>query len=179
MSNETNSTQEDRELIESTIQLLVTKVHADPEPEELEALAKTIKKQVPFFTRRYFSAYLLREILKANTPQKTPNQKKAPAPAQKSTPSQTRRGGQNRPLPEGARTLYLNIGKMKRLYAKELSELLQRELGIKREEIYSLRIHDKYSFISMSEEHCEKAIEKLNGMEIKGRTASVSYSNRE
>ena len=172
MSNETNSTQEDKELIESTIQLLVTKVHADSEPEELEALAKIIKKQVPLFTRRYFTAYLLREILKANTP------KKAPAP-QKSAPPQPRRGSQNQPLPEGARTLYLNIGKMKRLYAKELSELLQRELGIKREDIYSLRIHDKYSFISMSEQHCEEAISKLNGMDIKGRTAAVSYSNRE
>ncbi|HPB41879.1 MAG TPA: DbpA RNA binding domain-containing protein [Sphaerochaeta sp.] len=178
MSNETNSTQEDKELIESTIQLLVTKVHADSEPEELEALAKTIKKQVPLFTRRYFTAYLLREILKANTPQKAPAPKKAPAP-QKSVPPQPRRGSQNQPLPEGARTLYLNIGKMKRLYAKELSELLQRELGIKREDIYSLRIHDKYSFISMSEQHCEEAISKLNGMDIKGRTAAVSYSNRE
>ena len=180
MSNETNSTQEDRELIESTIQLLVTKVHTDSDPEELEALAKTIKKQVPFFTRRYFTAYLLREILKANTPtpKKTAAPKKAPSP-QKSVPVQPRRGSQNRPLPEGARTLYLNIGKMKRLYAKELSELLQRELGIKREDIFSLRIHDKYSFVSMSEEHCEQAISKLNGMDIKGRTASVSYSNRE
>ena len=55
-------------------------------------------------------------------------------------------------LPEGARTLYLNIGKMKRLYAKELSQLLQTELGVTREEIFSIRIHDKYSFISMSEE---------------------------
>ncbi len=178
MSNESNGTQEDRELIESTIQLLVTKVHADSEPEELEALAKIIKKQVPFFTRRYFSAYLLREILKANTPKKASIRKKTPAP-QKSAPAQPRRGSQNQPLPEGARTLYLNVGKMKRLYAKELSELLQRELGITREDIYSLRIHDKYSFISMSEEHCEKAIAKLNGMDIKGRTAAVSYSNRE
>ena len=68
---------------------------------------------------------------------------------------------------------------MKRLYAKELSQLLQTELEITRDDIYSIRIHDKYSFISMSEEHCEKAIAKLNGMDIKGRTAAVSYSNKE
>ena len=116
------------------------------------------------------------EILKANTPKK-PRSGRNPAP-QKSAPAQPRREARSA-LPEGARTLYLNVGKMKRLYAKELSELLQRELGITREDIYSLRIHDKYSFISMSEEHYEKAIAKLNGMDIKGRTAAVSYSNRE
>ena len=81
-------------------------------------------------------------------------------------------------LPEGAKTLYLNIGKMKRLYAKQLSSLLQEELGIQREDIYTLRIHDKYSFITMSEENCQKAIEKLNGMDINGRTAQINYSNR-
>ncbi len=82
MSNETNSTQEDKELIESTIQLLVTKVHADSEPEELEALAKTIKKQVPLFTRRYFTAYLLREI---------PKERPSPASARKSESTPSRR----------------------------------------------------------------------------------------
>jgi hypothetical protein len=82
-------------------------------------------------------------------------------------------------IPEGAKTLYLNIGKMKRLYARELSQILQTELGITREDIYSIRIHDKYSFITVSEEHAELAIAKLNGMDIKGRTAAVSYSNKE
>ena len=180
MSYKSKSTPEDKELTESTIQLLITKVHADSKPEELEELAKIIKKQVPFFTRRYFTAYLLREILKANTPQKSSPAKKA-APQQKnSAPAPTtRRASQSRVVPEGARTLYLNIGKMKRLYAKELSEILQRELGITRDDIFSLRIHDKYSFITMNEEHCEAAITKLNGMDIKGRTAAVSYSNKE
>ena len=56
---------------------------------------------------------------------------------------------------------------------------LQDELGITRDYIYSIRIHDKYSFISMSEENCEKAIAQLNGKEIKGRTAAVNYSNKE
>ena len=76
MSNETNSTQEDKELIESTIQLLVTKVHADSEPEELEALAKTIKNR--FSLPADTSLHTCSEILKANTPK--PRLKKAPRP---------------------------------------------------------------------------------------------------
>ena len=93
-------------------------------------------------------------------------------------------GGQEAPqkteraLPEGAKTLYLNVGKMKHLYAKNLSLLLQKELGITRDDIYSLRVHDKYSFITMSEENCDKAIEKINGMDINGRTAQINYSTK-
>jgi hypothetical protein len=135
-------------------------------------------------------AYLLREVLQANTPKRAgSNAKPAPkakreAPTKKEEPKEEKENQQPRkktprPLPEGARTLYLNIGKMKRLYTKELSQILQTELGIERDDIYSIRIHDKYSFISMSEENCEKAIEKLNGKDIRGRTASVSYSNKE
>lgn len=81
--------------------------------------------------------------------------------------------------PEGARTLYLNIGKMRRLYAKELSQILQDKLGITRDDIFSIRVHDKYSFITLSQEHAEKAIEAINGMDIRGRTATITYSNKE
>jgi hypothetical protein len=68
---------------------------------------------------------------------------------------------------------------MRRLYAKELAQIVQDQLGITKEDIYSIRVHDKYSFITLNQEHAEKAIEKLNGMDIRGRIASVSYSNKE
>ncbi len=189
MENDNKSNASEEDLLIGTIQVLAGKTKADPNPEELEQLKRLIKKNVPFTLRSYFMAYLLREMLNANSPktrtaapQRTPKGK----PAQKSPQAESKKQERaplkkrdEKPLPEGARTLYLNIGKMKRLYAKELSLLLQKELEITREDIFSLRIHDKYSFISMTEENCEKAIEKLNGMDIKGRTAAVSYSNKE
>ena len=67
---------------------------------------------------------------------------------------------------------------MKKLYTRELSVLLQEKLNIKREDIYSIRVHDKYSFITMDEKNCEKAIEVLEGTDIKGRTASITYSKK-
>lgn len=187
MDNENKSTPNEEDLVVGTIALLAGKTKADPNPDELDRLKRLIKKQVPFTLRGYFMAYLLRELLQANNPRRNqretvrqPKPKReakpaAPAAEEKAPPALR----EERPLPEDARTLYLNIGKMKRLYAKELSQLLQTELEIDRDAIYSIRIHDKYSFISMSAENCEKAIAKLNGMDIKGRTASVSYSNKE
>lgn len=197
MENDNKSTPNESDLLSGTLQLLAGKVKSDPNPAELEQLKKLIKKNVPFMLRGYFMAYMFREYMHATTSRKSapkdhdrsarPKREMAKN-ASKATvesagaptaeaPQQNHR--EERPLPEGARTLYLNIGKMKRLYAKELSQVLQTELEITREDIYSIRIHDKYSFISMSEENCEKAIAKLNGMEIKGRTASISYSNKE
>ena len=190
MDNENESTPNEEDLLTGTIQLLAGKVKADASPDELEKLKRLIKKNVPFTLRGYFMAYLLREILQANNPRRA-NRKETAKPAkvkrESKAPSKTEelqakpqeKVREEKALPEGARTLYLNIGKMKRLYAKELSQLLQTELEITRDDIYSIRIHDKYSFISMSEENCEKAIVKLNGMDIKGRTAAVSYSNKE
>ncbi len=189
MANDNKSNASEEDLLIGTIQVLAGKTKADPNPEELEQLKRLIKKNVPFTLRSYFMAYLLREMLNANSPKtRTAAPQKGPSPKQgqrspkaegkkQERPAPKRR--EEKPLPEGARTLYLNIGKMKRLYAKELSLLLQKELEITREDIFSLRIHDKYSFISMTEENCEKAIAKLNGMDIRGRTAAVSYSNKE
>ncbi|KAF5042184.1 ATP-dependent RNA helicase DbpA [anaerobic digester metagenome] len=190
MDNVNKSTPNEDDLLTGTIQVLAGKVKADPSPDELEKLKKLIKKNVPFTLRGYFMAYLLREILQANSPKKSnvrdttrpakaKRESKTAEKAEQAEPQVQEKAKEEKALPEGARTLYLNIGKMKRLYAKELSQLLQTELEITRDDIYSIRIHDKYSFISMSEEHCEKAIAKLNGMEIKGRTAAVSYSNKE
>ena len=68
---------------------------------------------------------------------------------------------------------------MKRLYVKELCQIIQDQIGVTREDIYAVRIHDKYSFVSMSQENCDKAIGKMNGMDIKGRTITVTYSNKE
>lgn len=175
--------------LEVKIQEIVGRINNDAasRPEELEEIKKLIKKNVPFFTRSAFSAYLLREFVArhshqerkprnneyrkdraARTEEKKEEGQSSPAPQKK----------EERIIPEGAKTLYLNVGKMKHLYAKTLSQILQNELGITRDDIYSIRIHDKYSFITMSEENCNKAIEVLNGKEINGRVCQVNYSNR-
>lgn len=184
--DDNNKSKPHEDLVIGTIQVLSGKTKADPNPDELESLKKLIKKNVPFMLRGYFTAYLLREILQANTPKRAPRSTQArttktesPAEKKEKAPAAPPKEREERALPEGARTLYLNIGKMKRLYTKELSQIIQDELGIERDEIYSIRIHDKYSFISMSEANCEKAIATLNGKEIKGRTASITYSNKE
>lgn len=196
MNHETASVPGQEEVIVGKIKLIATDMLTDAHPEELEALKKSIKKQVPLMRRGYFTAYLLRELLQKSAegsvkersfekarrrrPERDGEQTQPPKqkPERAKTSEEQTSNHQNS-IPEGARTIYINIGKMRRLYSKDLSQLLQNELEISREEIFSIRVHDKYSFVTLSEAHAELAIAKLNGKEIKGRVASVSYSNKD
>ena len=184
-----------QEVLKETIDRIMGKLNSCENPDEIEAIRKTIKQNVPFTRRGYFSALLLEELLK--TPQqkgerrerkekkdvrepREPREPKKEAPASEKSQADDAAAPEKkeRILPEGAKTLYLNVGKMKHLYAKNLSLMLQKELGITRDDIYSLRVHDKYSFITMSEENCEKAIAAFNGKDINGREAQINYSNK-
>lgn len=189
MDQEKKLAPSNEEITAGKLQLLSAKVKVDAHPEELEELKKTFRKNVSFTQRANVTAFLLREYLKGNSsagaggkkpakqsdraakPKKETSQSERSAKPQKNTPAVE--------IPEGARTLYINIGKMRRLYAKELSQVFQDTLSISRDDIYSVRVHDKYSFVTLKQEDAEKAIELLNGKEIRGRVASVSYSNKE
>lgn len=152
---------------------------SNQDAEEVEELKAIIKKKVPFFKRTTFTALLLKLSANPRKPYiKEEKRKERPQKKEASAEVKKEEEKKEKAIPEDAKTLYLNVGKMKHLYGKDLSKLLQSELGIKREDIYSLRVHDKYSFITMSEENCNKAIEVLNGKDINGRVAQLSFSNK-
>lgn len=156
------------------------------DPEEIERIRGILRKKVSFFERSAFAAYLLME----RTPSAKAERRQRPERAEKSAPRQEKNSAEKsagteqesakaeKVIPEGAKTIYIDVGKMKHLYPKDLSKRLQAELGITRDDIYMIRIHDKYSFVTMSEENCQKAIDKLTGQDINGRIAKVAYSNK-
>ena len=151
------------------------------DPAELENIKSLIRKKVRFFDRMSLAAMLLKTATEGK--KRDERQERKPRPEKKpsqavSSEKEEQKEKPEKVFPEGARTLYLNIGKMKHLYAKDLSKLLQTELGITRDDIYQIRVHDKYSFVTMSEENCQKAIDKLNNQSINGRNAKVTYSEK-
>lgn len=191
------------ERLSMKIDQMLEKINTDPNPEELEAIKKMIKQKVPFTRRGYFAAVLLKALSLADErgPEKKKgfekdgkdfrakdeNRKPNPAVKREVKDSPKKISFENdtndksekkepKAIPEGAKTIYLNIGKMKHLYGNDISKLLQSEIGVTRADIYAIRVHDRYSFITMSEENCQKAIDKINGMEIKGRDAQVSFA---
>ena len=183
----------DEEALKQKISEVMGAINSCTDPDELEAIKKIVKQNVPFTRRGYFSAMVLKMLLEKPQRREKPQKEnraerfekkvvekrntESPSPRPQE-PQENSQPKSEKVIPEGAKTLYLNVGKMKHLYAKNLSILLQKELGITREDIYSLRVHDKYSFITMSEENCNKAIEKINVMDINGRVAQINFSTK-
>lgn len=169
------------------IQSLVSAVRADNNPEELERIKKIIKKNVPFTLRGYFSAYLLRLLASPSPRAKAPvrEYREAKKPQQQNaTPQQVKeekseKKPQQRVIPQDAKTLYINLGKIGHVYARDLVSLFANEAGISKDEIYLIRLHDKYSFVTVSEANCAKAIEALQGKNYKNRTIQINISNKE
>lgn len=187
----------DSDVLAGKIQLIVSRIKSDSNPEELDRLKKIYKKNVPFSLRGYFTAYLLREAEgkaerrndrardqrkrdKEQKPQRVEKraEKKPAAPVKKEN-AEVREERKPRVIPEGAKTLYVNLGKMGRIYARDLINLLMDGTGITKDDIFSIKVHDKYSFVTMSEDNCNKAIAALLGKDVNGRTVQINISNRD
>lgn len=175
---EDTNLEKDKKRLESKIEEIKTKVEKYPKPEELEEIKKEIKRSVPFTRRLYFAAMLLKESLeskgegqkeKKETLYRVPSYSSGKKPQKESE-------GKKRELPAGANTLYMNIGRMKSLNRTELINILDKEAGIKKERVYDIKIHDKYTFIILSEEDCQKAIDSINGKDINGRIVKINIA---
>src|SRR5574344_477803 len=80
--------------------------------------------------------------------------------------------------PSLATTIFIGIGRNRRVYPRDLVGLLVSVAGLDRERIGDIRVLANYSFIQLFTEDCEKAIAALNGYDYRGRKLSVSYSRQ-
>ena len=75
-------------------------------------------------------------------------------------------------------TLFLSIGRNRRVYPRDLIGLIMQNVDIEREHIGEIRVLDNYSFVQVITEDAEKIISKLNDFEYRGRKMAVSYSRK-
>ena len=186
----------DLDILTGKIQLIAQRIKSDSNPEELDTLKKLIKKNVPFTLRGYFTAYLLRELLKGQENSKRERKENPRVRGREERPFERKREVKRenykekseatpraprvqREIPADAKTLYINLGKIGKIYARNLIDLIMKDTDITKDDIYAVRVHDKYSFVTMSEENCEKAIKALLGTELRGRTIQINISNRD
>ncbi|MBQ2314155.1 MAG: DbpA RNA binding domain-containing protein [Treponema sp.] len=80
--------------------------------------------------------------------------------------------------PALATTIFIGIGRNRRVFPRDLVGLLVSVAGLDRERIGDIRVLANYSFIQLFTEDCEKAISALNGYDYRGRKLSVSYSRQ-
>ena len=173
---------------------VVSKVKANPD--ELEALKKVFKKNVPLTMRSYVAAYLLRnaggaifrfnsfkdrEDFHSNREERFNRYEKNEEQTEgASTENREPRERFTRvQIPaENSEVVFVSIGRNRRVFPRDLVGLFISVAGIEKERIGDIRVLANYSFVQLFKEDAEKAISALNGHIYRGRALSVSYSKQ-
>lgn len=80
--------------------------------------------------------------------------------------------------PDAAATIFVGVGKNKRVYPKDIVGLFVNVAGIEKERIGDIKVYASYSFVQLFKEDADKAISALNGYDYRGKVLSVSYSRQ-
>jgi superfamily II DNA/RNA helicase len=142
----------EKEKLELRIKSIIQEIKNNPD--DLLEYRKVFKKNVPIFLRSYFASKLLMELEGSSikTMRKIPT--------------------------ANMQTLFVSIGRRRKVHPKDLLKLFQKSLDIKSTEIGSIKVLDNYSFIDLNEKLSKKAVEQMNGMEYRGRKISVDLAKK-
>ena len=143
----------DNDHIGNAITELIRRLKENESPEMLNYYRKEYRRKVPFHLRGYMSALLLKEYLGTQDETSTSN------------------------VP-GKKTLFVSIGKNRRVFPKDLIKHFADRLGIDSEEIGAVKILDNYSFIEIPALHADRAIKELNETEFRGRKIAVNHARK-
>ncbi len=196
----------DMEQVAAFLKDAVAKVESDPE--SLDELKKIFKKNVPLTRRNYVAAYLLkqcsgsiyrfaarkareekfasrRENREENTARRSSRYEERKARDTETSPAQERPAAEPREHftrvqidPSLATTIFVGIGRNRRVYPRDLVGLFISVAGLERERIGDIRVLANYSFVQLFADDAEKAINALNGYDYRGRKLSVSFSRQ-
>ena len=197
----------DEEKTAEFLETAVEKITTEEDIDTLVELAKLFKKYVPLTRRKYVIAYMLKESLKhfhsfgrggrnsgrfnsknnrdfKNDYKKDFNNSyKSEYKAAENTTTET--AAEERPHhprveidPDKATSIFISIGKNRRVYPRDLVGLIVAVGGIDRERIGDIKVLANYSFVQLYTEDCQTVIDKLNGYDYRGRKLAVSFSRQ-
>ena len=197
----------DEEKTAEFLETSVEKITTEEDIDTLVELAKLFKKYVPLTRRKYVIAYMLKESLKhfhsfgrggrnsgrfnsknnrdfKNDYKKDFNNSyKSEYKAAENTTTET--AAEERPHhprveidPDKATSIFISIGKNRRVYPRDLVGLIVAVGGIDRERIGDIKVLANYSFVQLYTEDCQTVIDKLNGYDYRGRKLAVSFSRQ-
>jgi superfamily II DNA/RNA helicase len=134
--------------IKMRIQTVIKHIKEDENPDELNAYKKLIRRYSPITLRSYITAYLLKEA--------------SGSPIT---------GGQ-------LKTLFISVGKNRRIYPKDLVKLFSSALHIDQSEIKNIKVLENYSFLEIPDKTARKAIDILDGSDFRGRRITVNFAKK-
>jgi ATP-dependent RNA helicase DeaD len=139
----------EEEVLKGSIERIIKIIKEQEDPDELNHFRRIVKKHVPIFLRSYFMAYLFKQSL-----------------------------GKLESKPNTFTTLFISIGKNRRVYPRDLINLFMKSLKLKRSDIGEIKIFDNYSFMEVSLDHASDAISTLSGTSFRGRRITVNRARK-
>lgn len=162
----------------------VSKVKTEEDPLVLNQYKKLFKKNVPFSLRMYVSAYLAKNASsgfryrRENVRDKYRTNEKNRRSFNPSEETEERTRHRTVIDEALAATIFLSVGRNRRVFPRDLIHLVVQSGGIERERIGDIRVLDNYSFVQLFAEDADKVIEALNGVSYRGRPLQASYSRK-
>lgn len=191
----------DEERFVAVLEEAINKVKTEEDPVLLTDMKKLFKKHVPFTLRSYVAAYLAKqacqgfkggskyssrtEAFSRGSERGTRKERPAPRQRQEETRTAPEASVTERPAPrrvtideEYAATVFIGIGKNRRVYTRDLITLLMQVCKLDRERIGRIRNQENYSFVELFKEDVDDVINTLNGYNYRGRSLTVSYARK-
>ena len=180
----------DEEKAAEFLENAVEKITTEEDIDTLVELAKLFKKYVPLTRRKYVIAYMLKESLKhfhsfgrgsRNARKNDYKNFKTEYKASDSAVTETEERPHHPRVeidPDKATSIFISIGKNRRVYPRDLVGLIVAVGEIDRERIGDIKVLANYSFVQLYTEDCQKVIDKLNGYDYRGRKLAVSFSRQ-
>ncbi|MGC9312691.1 MAG: DbpA RNA binding domain-containing protein [Sediminispirochaetaceae bacterium] len=150
MKNEVPPSKE--EILKGKLKSLIKQIKEEADPDELNRYRKIIRRNVPLHLRSYLAAYLLKSANGGSL-------------SRSDEPSQMQ-------------TIFVSIGKNRKVFPRDLARLFNKALDIDPKEIGNIKVLDNYSFIDIPQDVAPKAIEKLDGIEFRGRNITVNFARK-
>lgn len=155
------------------------KTYNQADPKLLSQYRSIFKKEVSFFRRSYFTAYLLMELDqgKGGKPGgfREKNSRKFQKPVQEKDEGNRQESRKVLPEDESVR-LFVGIGRSRRVFPREILGFITAKTSVSRDDIGSIRIFDNYSFVQVRTAAADEIIEALNGKPFRGRSLVVNYA---
>jgi superfamily II DNA/RNA helicase len=143
----------------SFIQNIVSEIKGASDIKSLVEIKKIIKKNVPFFVRGYFSAWLLKKYAEQNGYNILTNI--------------------NDKESADFKTIFLNTGKSRRLYAKDIAGIILSSQTINKTDLKHIRVFDSYSFIDVTSSKAEEIINIINSITFKGKKLNADFAKKQ
>jgi hypothetical protein len=149
--------------LQRTVKSIVQHIHDEEDPVQMTRYKRLFKKYTSVFNRGYVAAYLLKQLVEDGRTPLAAREKKPKSKANNDTEQQS---------------IFVSIGRNRRVHTRDLITFFTSADGITRDDIGQIKVLDNYSFVEVSSDKAQAAIDALNNKELRGRKLTVNFARR-